>query len=104
MATSEDSNVETRVPSREHNSSPADSGKDDEQHFRLLIVANRLPITIKKRDVSSSSIGLSADTRQGEYEYKLSEGGLATALSGLKKKMKFIWIGWTGIPSCERAG
>lgn len=100
MATSEDSNADTRVPSREHNSSPADSVKDDEQHFRLLIVANRLPITIKKRDVSPISIGSFSDLRQGEYQYNLSEGGLATALSGLKKKMKFIWIGWTGIPRC----
>jgi trehalose-6-phosphate synthase len=36
-------------------------------------------------------------TLQGEYKYKVSEGGLATALAGLKKTMSFIWIGWTGI-------
>jgi len=48
MPTAEDS-LEPRVPSRDHNSSPADSVKDDEQHFRLLVVANRLPITIRKQ-------------------------------------------------------
>lgn len=36
------------VPAREEAPSPADDGKDG-QHFRLLIVANRLPITIKKQ-------------------------------------------------------
>jgi len=98
MPTSEDK-VETRVPSRDLNSSPADSVKDDEQHFRLLIVANRLPITIKKRpDVRNPFNWLSMLTRgKGEYKYTISEGGLATALSGLKKTMSFIWIGWTGI-------
>jgi len=37
------------VPSRDEAPSPADSVKDDEHNFRLLIVANRLPITIKKQ-------------------------------------------------------
>jgi trehalose-6-phosphate synthase len=32
----------------------------------------------------------------GEYSYKMSSGGLVTALSGLFKEMKFKWIGWPG--------
>jgi hypothetical protein len=36
------------VPAREEAQSPADDNGKDGQHFRLLIVANRLPITIKK--------------------------------------------------------
>jgi hypothetical protein len=36
------------VPAREEAPSPADDNGKDGQHFRLLIVANRLPITIKK--------------------------------------------------------
>lgn len=40
--------IETEVPAREDAGSPTEDGKDG-QHFRLLIVANRLPITIKKQ-------------------------------------------------------
>ena len=41
--------IEKEVPSRDEAPSPSDSAKDDEPNFRLLIVANRLPITIKKQ-------------------------------------------------------
>ena len=41
--------IENEVPSRDEAPSPSDSAKDDEPNFRLLIVANRLPITIKKQ-------------------------------------------------------
>jgi hypothetical protein len=41
--------IENDVPSRDEASSPTDSVKDDGPNFRLLIVANRLPITIKKQ-------------------------------------------------------
>lgn len=50
---------------------------------RLIVVSNRLPITITKN-------------KDGKYEFKLSSGGLVSALSGLKKLRKFIWIGWPG--------
>lgn len=50
---------------------------------RLIVVSNRLPITITQN-------------RDGKYEFKLSSGGLVSALSGLKKLRKFIWIGWPG--------
>jgi len=60
-----------------------------EQH--LIVVSNRLPITITK-DV------------HGEYHFKMSSGGLVSALSGTKKSMSFTWIGWTGfyIPPKDR--
>ena len=60
-----------------------------EQH--LIVVSNRLPITITKDD-------------QGEYHFKMSSGGLVSALSGTKKSMSFTWIGWTGfyIPPKDR--
>lgn len=51
---------------------------------RLIIVSNRLPVTIKK------------DPATGEYGYKMSSGGLVSALSGCKKTMNFTWIGWPG--------
>ncbi|CAE6381892.1 unnamed protein product [Rhizoctonia solani] len=59
---------------------------------RLIVVSNRLPITISK-------------DAKGEYHFKMSSGGLVSALSGCKKSMSFIWIGWTGlyIPPKDRA-
>ncbi|KAI0029342.1 glycosyltransferase family 20 protein [Vararia minispora EC-137] len=64
-----------------------DGGKD--QH--LVVVSNRLPITISK-------------DAQGEYHFKMSSGGLVSALSGTKKSMTFTWIGWPGfyIPPKDR--
>lgn len=57
---------------------------------RLIVVSNRLPITITK-------------TEDG-YKYAMSSGGLVSALSGLKREMAFTWIGWPGIdiPKDER--
>jgi len=59
---------------------------------RLIVVSNRLPITISK-DAS------------GQYHFKMSSGGLVSALSGCKKFMSFTWIGWPGvnIPLKDRA-
>ncbi|KAF7312344.1 Glycosyltransferase family 20 protein [Mycena indigotica] len=57
----------------------------------LIIVSNRLPITLTK-DAS------------GEYHFKMSSGGLVSALSGFKKSLSFTWIGWPGfyIPVKDR--
>lgn len=52
-------------------------------HSRLVVVSNRLPVTIKK-DESGWTFGMSS-------------GGLVSALSGLKKEMTFSWIGWPGL-------
>jgi hypothetical protein len=42
--------IEKDVPARDDAGSPTEeNGNFDGQHFRLLIVANRLPITIKKQ-------------------------------------------------------
>jgi trehalose 6-phosphate synthase len=61
------------------------------QGGHLIIVANRLPITISK-------------DAKGEYHFKMSSGGLVSALSGFKKSMNFTWIGWPGffIPVKDR--
>ena len=58
---------------------------------RLIVVSNRLPITIKRQE-------------DGTYDFSMSSGGLVSALSGLKKAMSFLWIGWPGmeIPAEER--
>ena len=50
---------------------------------QLIVVSNRLPMTIKYEN--------------GKFKYTMSSGGLVSALSGLAKEMTFKWIGWTGI-------
>lgn len=61
----------------------ATDNKND-KNLRLLVVSNRLPVTVNK------------DPKSGEYNFKMSSGGLVAALSGLKKMMSFTWIGWPG--------
>lgn len=51
---------------------------------RLLVVSNRLPVTITQNETDSS------------WMFAMSSGGLVSALSGLKKEMSFNWIGWPG--------
>ena len=57
---------------------------------RLLLVSNRLPITIKRSD-------------DGSYAFNMSSGGLVTGLSGLSKSTTFQWYGWPGleVPEAE---
>ena len=55
---------------------------------RLIVVSNRLPITIKH---------VHTDQEGGSWTYSMSSGGLVSALSGLKKEMAFTWIGWPGM-------
>lgn len=50
---------------------------------RLIVVSNRLPVTIKKGE-------------DGQWSFSMSSGGLVSALSGTKKQMEFTWIGWPG--------
>lgn len=60
------------------------SGGIPNEPARLLIVANRLPITIKQNE-------------HGEYAFMPSSGGLATGLRGLSQITQFQWFGWPGI-------
>ncbi|HET7320429.1 MAG TPA: bifunctional alpha,alpha-trehalose-phosphate synthase (UDP-forming)/trehalose-phosphatase [Candidatus Saccharimonadales bacterium] len=52
---------------------------------QVIIVSNRLPVSVKKVD--------------GKLEFSQSIGGLATGLSSYVKNRKNIWIGWPGIAS-----
>lgn len=65
-----------------------DSKTDDSS--RLLIVSNRLPLSIKRSD-------------DGQYSFSVSSGGLVTGLSGLNKTMQYEWYGWPGleVPEAE---
>jgi trehalose 6-phosphate synthase/phosphatase len=49
---------------------------------RLLIVSNRLPVTVSRRD--------------GVVEVQRSPGGLATGLAGPHSRSDALWIGWPG--------
>ena len=49
---------------------------------RLLVVSNRLPITLQKL--------------HDDWTYTMSSGGLVSALSGLQQTTSFLWIGWPG--------
>lgn len=61
------------------------------QRDRLIIVSNRLPITLKKNN-------------EGTWSFSPSSGGLVSALSDFKKTTGFIWVGWPGfeIPETEQ--
>ena len=76
-------------PSEPANSvtSPSSSSRNNSSSGRLLIVANRLPVsmTIKK----SASGGDSSD-----ISFSQSSGGLVSALAGTD--MESVWIGWPG--------
>ena len=50
---------------------------------RLLIVSNRLPISIEKR--------------KNDFLFRPSAGGLATGLGSFYKSYDSLWIGWPGI-------
>ena len=51
---------------------------------RLLIVSNRLPVSIKR-------------TAPHTYTFAQGSGGLVTGLSGLSQSTEFKWYGWTGL-------
>ena len=51
---------------------------------RVLIVANRLPVTVKATDTG--------------VEVQRSSGGLATGLLGPHEQSGGLWIGWSGAP------
>lgn len=49
---------------------------------RLLVVSNRLPVTLKKSE--------------GAWSAERSSGGLASAMSPILQRSGGVWIGWTG--------
>jgi len=50
---------------------------------RVVIVSNRLPVTISKGN-------------DGQYHFEGSSGGLVSAMRGFKADMPFLWVGWPG--------
>lgn len=60
---------------------------------RLLIVSNRLPVSI----THSPSEGEDGKDGSSNYIFSQGSGGLITGLSGLAKSTMFRWYGWTGL-------
>lgn len=59
------------------------------QKSKIIVVSNRLPVSVKKR--------------RKEIKFQQSPGGLATGLRSLQKYKKTIFIGWPGYtPSNEK--
>ena len=50
---------------------------------RLIVAANRLPISVSKRE--------------GQFHFRPSPGGLAVGLSCLPDSLERLWMGWPGI-------
>ncbi|KAK4684050.1 hypothetical protein P7C73_g6155, partial [Tremellales sp. Uapishka_1] len=90
MAHNQDSPPSPNMPSRPDSAASSDH-EDSKREQRLIVVSNRLPVTISK-------------DAKGDYHFKMSSGGLVSALSGCKKTMSFTWIGWPGqdIPLKDR--
>lgn len=58
-------------------------GSITDEKRKLIIVSNRLPLSVKRVN--------------GAFQSSISSGGLVTSLSGLTKSTKFQWFGWPGI-------
>ncbi|KAH9814660.1 hypothetical protein DFH28DRAFT_952068 [Melampsora americana] len=62
---------------------------------RLITVLNQLPVTI----TAHSSEETTTSSSNTNYSFKMSSGGLVSALSGCKRQMSLSWIGWSVAPS-----
>ena len=51
---------------------------------RLVIVSNRLPVTLSREDM-------------GQWDVQPSTGGLVTALGPILRARGGLWIGWLGM-------
>ena len=56
---------------------------DNDGNGRILIVANRLPVTLR--------------SDRGRVDVSPSSGGLATGLTRIQRRHRSRWIGWTGM-------
>ena len=54
------------------------------QTNRLIIAANRLPVSVKKGE-------------DGKWGLTISSGGLVSALLGVGKSYGMLWVGWPGV-------
>lgn len=50
---------------------------------RLIIISNRLPVTIERQE--------------NQFQFKKSVGGLATGMSSVYRDYEGMWVGWSGL-------
>ena len=60
-----------------------DSLKPRSSTSRLILVSNRLPVTVNR-------------SGDGQFQYQRSSGGLVTCMSGLRPGQAASWYGWPG--------
>lgn len=77
--------ADQQTAASQHTADYEHQGIDRDNKAHLLVVSNRLPVTISR------------DPKTGAWVMKMSSGGLVSALSGLKTQMRFTWIGWPGL-------
>lgn len=69
-----------------HNGIGGDAEEEKKREkSRVVVVSNRLPISAQR------------DLETGKWTFKMSSGGLVTALQGVRHEMDFLWIGWMGV-------
>lgn len=77
----------TAVVGEERQTTPAAATatptKPPQRTGRLIVVANRLPISVSKDE-------------NGDYSFKMSSGGLVSALVSVRDRLPFLWLGWIG--------
>jgi len=56
----------------------------DGERQRLIVVANRLPVSAKRRP-------------DGGWSLEISAGGLVSALLGIQQHYQICWVGWPGV-------
>jgi trehalose 6-phosphate synthase/phosphatase len=66
------------------------NGKFKPQMGKLILVSNRLAVSVRKKD--------------GRIDFSPSMGGLATGLSSLCREDQTLWIGWCGVPTDQLDG
>jgi trehalose 6-phosphate synthase/phosphatase len=54
---------------------------------RLIIVSNRLPVTVEKR--------------KGKIAFRQSVGGVASGLASITRPREAVWVGWAEVPSAR---
>ncbi len=83
--------VKSEQEKKEEETGPEEAAEGGPKH-RVIIVANRLPVSGGR------------DEKTGEWDFRMSSGGLVTALKGSREELNAVWIGWLGqeIPEEDR--
>ncbi|KAK9828321.1 hypothetical protein WJX74_008705 [Apatococcus lobatus] len=68
-----------------HGSANVEVGTGPNEDQRLLVVANRLPVSAQK-------------TKHGSWDLQMTAGGLVSALRGVQQQsFEALWVGWPGV-------